>query len=139
MDKPSGVTVFGVLETIFSGLAILGTLFSLILVPIIAAVTPGLPSTAYLIISGLIGLALAVVGLVEGIGLLASKKWARKLAIVLACITILVAIINLVVNIALALGIAAAIAGFVIGVAYRILILWYFHRPNVVKYFAGLK
>jgi hypothetical protein len=102
VEKPTSVTVFGVLNCVFGGLGLLCTPFGLLVGA--AAMQKTMEATAayktWTLAGGIIGIGFSIWLLVLGIGLLMFKKWARSGSVVYACIMIVWSIIGVGVNIA---------------------------------------
>ncbi|MEX0678659.1 MAG: hypothetical protein WD063_16385 [Pirellulales bacterium] len=161
MQRPTSVTVFGVLNIVFSVLGVVGIAFSAVLLYAMPQL-PGAPEIntvpdGWMIFSLVWGVLGATVLFVSGIGLLLLRPWGRLAAIGYAIATIGMTVVGLamhwiyVVRPTLALlngqdgpppeAVGAAIGGFVggcIGPIYPLL-LWYFMtRPNVLAAFGGI-
>ena len=162
MQRPTSVTVFGILNIVFAALAILGLIGSIALFFVPAANNPVIKIihenpfyAAWLKISILLGLLSCSALLAAGIGLLRLKSWARTLSIVYAIYAIVFGILGTVVNFiflvepmlkeaqhqqgpeaASALG--GAIGGSFggcLGMIYPVLLLFFMTRPAVVAAF----
>jgi hypothetical protein len=165
MQRPSSVTVFGVLNIVFGALGILGIIFSAISLMIISPNATHNPvleimrnSPGYAVwmkIAIPLGFLAAGVSIAAGIGLLKLKNWARILSIGYAIYTIVTGIIGMVLNYIFLLQplmeqasqkrgpeaavlIGAAIGGTFgscFGMIYPVLLLIFMLRPNVVAAF----
>jgi hypothetical protein len=106
MQRPTSVTVFGILNLVFAAFGFVGLLISLVLffVPensenhVVKLIHTSPAYAAYLKISIGLGLLACLALLAAGIGLLMLKPWARSLSIVYAIYSILQAIIGTVIN-----------------------------------------
>ena len=164
MEKPTSITVFGVLNLVFGGLAVVAIPFSLLvlLMPRAAASNPVLQimqSTTFLrcwtyIGSGL-GLLATIVLVACGVGLLQSRAWARRWSIYYAVYAIAAAVAGLIVQVAFLLppvlekvryasdpvvvgtmvgGVVGGIFGTCFGLIYPIVLLFFMTRPRVKEY-----
>ncbi|MDZ7619729.1 MAG: hypothetical protein U1E05_22240 [Patescibacteria group bacterium] len=160
MQRPTSVTVFGILNIVFGVLGILGTLFALSVRG--SQSNPFLPEhpvvSAWMTVGVPLGFAFAIMQIVAGIGMLLLRRWGRICAIVHAIYAIVSTLAGAVIsavfvfkplldqmdadqNPALRAGIIGGIIGSalgsVIGCIYPAL-LWYFmNRPHVRAAFAG--
>ena len=106
MERPTSVTVFGILNIIFAAFGILGTLASLTLFsanadmnnPVIKIIHESPSYALWMKICIPLGLIVTVALLAAGIGLLKLKPWARTLSIAYGIYAIVFGIIGLVVN-----------------------------------------
>jgi hypothetical protein len=162
MQRPTSVTVFGILNIVFAALAILGLIGSIALFFVPAANNPVIKIihenpfyAAWLKISILLGLLSCSALLAAGIGLLRLKSWARTLSIVYAIYAIVFGILGTVVNFFFIIrpmleqarqqhgpeaagAIGGAIGGTIggcFGLIYPVLLLIFMLRPNVVAAF----
>ncbi|MDA0658835.1 MAG: hypothetical protein O2931_08430 [Planctomycetota bacterium] len=157
MQRPTSVTVFGILNIV---LGLLGTIAS--------AAFPFLPQAENGAVPGLnvnvhpavqiyqdvslkLGFVASIVMLVSGIGLLMLQPWARKLCLVYAAYAVVATIVGTVVTISIFLpllrpaqeenpavaaglvgGIIGAVIGSLIGCIYPFLLWHYMRRPHVL-------
>ena len=163
MQRPTSVTVFGILNLVFAGFGVFGVLISLFLFfapssldnPVIRLIHNNPGYATYLKTSIVIGFGACLGLLAAGIGLLMLKPWGRTVSIVYAIFTILQTIVGIVLNYLLMLrplleeaqhksgpeaagAIGGAIGGTVGGCAgliYPVLLLIFMLRPNVVAAF----
>jgi hypothetical protein len=102
VEKPTSVTVFGVLNIVFGGMGLICTPFSLLVG--VAAMQKTMEATAtykmWTLAGGIIGIGFSIWLLVLGIGLLMMKRWARGGSVIYACIMIVWNIIGVGMNIA---------------------------------------
>src|SRR5690348_13589327 len=106
MERPTSVTICGILNIIFAALGIMGTLGSLAFFsanadlnnPVIKIIHENPGYALWMKISILLGTIVAIALLAAGIGLLKLKPWARTLSIGYAIYTIIYGIIGMVVN-----------------------------------------
>jgi hypothetical protein len=163
MQRPTSVTVFGILNLVFAAFGFVGLLISLVLffVPessenhVVKLIHSSPAYAAYLKISIGLGLLACLALLAAGIGLLMLKPWARTLSIVYAIYSILQAIVGTIINYFLlvrplieqaqnssgpeaAAAMGGAIGGTIggcVGLIYPALLLFFMMRPNVVAAF----
>ena len=163
MQRPTSVTVFGVLNIVFAVFGIFGLIVSVVLFlpqthsnnPVIQLIHDNQAYAAWLKFSLALGLVAVVVKLSAGIGLLRLKPWGRQLSIIYAIYAIGMVIVGAVVNYFFLLrplleqaqqkhrpeaagAIGAAIGGTFgscFGLIYPILLLVFMTRPVVVAAF----
>jgi hypothetical protein len=148
-DRPTAVTVFGVLNIVFGALGLLSMpcamLFTLAMPPSI--MNPTRTVKAWLLLSYLIGFACTILLVVVGIGLLKLKAWARKWAVGYGWFAIVWGVIGIIINVILMTsgaygyshdaargamgGMIGGTVGGLIGLVYPILLVVFMHRPNV--------
>jgi hypothetical protein len=152
IEKPTSVTVFGILNIVFGCMGLICTPFSLLLG--VAAMQKTMETTTaykmWTLVSGFIGIGFSVWLLVLGIGLVTMRRWARSGSVIYACVTILWSIIVVGMNIA-ALSLKwvimpeAEMAGFVGGTVggmcggliYPVLLLIFMQTEKVKRAFQG--
>jgi len=162
MQRPTSVTVFGILNIVFAALAILGLIGSIALFfmpagnnPVIKIIHENAAYAAWLKISIPLGLLSCSALLAAGIGLLRLKSWARALSIAYAIYAIVFGIIGPVVNFFFIIrpmleqarqqqgseaagaigGVIGGTIGGCLGVIYPVLLLIFMLRPTVVAAF----
>lgn len=163
MERPTSVTVFGILNIVFAAFGIFGTLGSLALFsanadmnnPVIKIIHDNPNYALWMKICISLGLIVTIALLAAGSGLLKLKPWARTLSIAYAIYAIVFGIISIVANYffltkplmeqaqgqhdaAAAAAVGAAIGGAVggcVGMVYPILLLIFMTRPNVIAAF----
>ena len=164
MQRPTSVTVFGILNIVFAVFGIFGVIGSLILFlpqmadshnPVVQLIHDSPVYAMWLKFSLVLGLGAVAVLLAAGIGLLKLKSWARQLSIGYAIYAALMVIVGTVVNFFLlvrplleqakqqhgpeAVGaIAGAIGGTVggcLGLIYPVFLLVFMLRANVAAAF----
>jgi hypothetical protein len=89
VEKPTSVTVFGVLNCVFGGMGLLCTpfsIFGMVMVGKTMEMVP--PYKIFLLVSSFIGIGFSIWLLVLGVGLLTFKNWARRGSVIYAWITI---------------------------------------------------
>jgi hypothetical protein len=160
MQRPTSVTVFGILNIIFAALGIFGTIASIVL--FLAPPDPNNPmikimyeNPAYAIwfkVEIPLGILSGAALLAAGIGLLCLKSWARTLSMAYAIYAILFGILGMVANFIFlyrpmaeklqgpaAAGATGAMIGGSIGgclsLIYPILLLIFMRRPTVTAAF----
>jgi hypothetical protein len=158
MQRPTAVTVFGVLNLVFGGLGLLCTPISLIMLfyqaqqgnPMSRILDENAAYRVYLIAAAVAGVLAALVLIAAGIGLLQMKSWARLTSIGYAIFGIVTGVVAIIVNVVFIFGpmmtqardggpeAAAAIGGLVGGMAggcfglvYPILLLIFMTRPKI--------
>lgn len=160
MQRPTSVTVFGILNVLFGVLGILGAMFALFVQGSRSNLFP--PEHAVLSVWMAVvvplGFAFAIVQIVAGIGMLLLRRWGRVCSIVYAIYAIVSTLAGTVVSAVYVFrpmldqmdagqnpGIRAGIIGGIVGSALGSVIgciypalLWYFmNRPHVRAAFAG--
>ncbi len=164
MERPTSVTVFGILNIVFAALGLVGLLMTMALFsqesadtrnPVIKLIHDNQTYAAWMKISAGLGLAACAVLLVAGIGLLALKPWARVVSIGYSIYTLLMTGAGMVINYIYLVqplleqarqkqgpeataAFAGAIGGMLggcIGVVYPILLIIFMMRRNVVEAF----
>lgn len=105
VDKPTSVTVFGILNCVFGGLALVCTPCSLFGIVMSDKLAPGRTMEmtpaykSFLLVSSILGIGFAAWLLALGIGLLTMKTWARRGSVIYSCIAIVWAIGGVALNI----------------------------------------
>jgi hypothetical protein len=155
IEKPTSVTVFGVLNCVFGGMGLLCTPFSMIgiMMPNQAMeIAP--PYKIFLLVSSVAGICFSAWLLSLGIGLLKFKGWARRGSIIYACIAIVWGIAGLILSfLAMSMGWMAApegqmagmiggmlggICGGIVGLIYPVLLLIFMHTSKVKEAFRAI-
>lgn len=163
MQRPTSITVFGILNIVFAVLGVFGVLATVALFasaatghnPVIRLMRENPGYAAFLKVTIPLGLIAAVVLLAAGIGLLLLKPWARVTSIGYAIYTIAMGIIGMAVNVVFVVrpllaeaaqaqgpeaagAIGGAIGGSIggcLGLIYPILLLVFMTRPKVAAAF----
>lgn len=163
MQRPTALTVFGVLNIVFAVFGVFGLIFSMALFhlpadsnnPVIKLIHENAAYATWLKAGILLGVPSCLVLLATGIGLLCLKSWARILSMVYAIYAIVFGIVGMVVNsIVMVLPMveqarqqqgpeaAAAVGGAIGGtiggcfsLVYPVLLLIFMTRPKVVAAF----
>lgn len=151
-QKPTSITVFGVLNIVFGSLGVLCSPIGIVGI-LMPQTQPGVPSysmpmKAFLLFSSGLGLLTAGVLLAAGIGLLYQKRWARQtsyyygwFAIIWGGFASLVTVIGMMSSMPEASGPAAAgiiggvvggVCGGLMGLIYPIFLVVYMRKPNIV-------
>jgi len=143
-ERPTAVTVFGILNIVFGSLGLLCMPVGLIAILAMPnAINTAATVKAWMLLSGVVGLACTIFLIVVGIGLLYLKAWARTGSLVYGWFAIIWGIIGTVVNFGLipsggyglshdALpGTIHGIIGGLVGLIYPILLIVFMRRPNV--------
>jgi hypothetical protein len=159
-ERPTIVTVFGVLNCVFGGLGIICTPFSILglfvsdLLPM-AQQNPMEIAGGYkifLLISAIVGICFAAWLLALGIGLLKFKSWARRGSVIYACIAIVWGIAGIIISVmattmgwigpaegqtpAMIGGMVGGICGGILGMIYPVLLLIFMQSRKVKEAFA---
>jgi hypothetical protein len=102
VEKPTSVTVFGILNIVFGGMGLICTPFSLLVgVPAMQETMQATaPYRMWTLAAGFIGIGFSIWLLVLGIGLVTMKKWARGGSVIYACVMIVWIIVIASMNIA---------------------------------------
>ncbi|MDE3066532.1 MAG: hypothetical protein KGJ60_03175 [Verrucomicrobiota bacterium] len=107
MQRPTAVTVFGILNIVFAALGIFGVLASVMLFavveatsrnPLVKLIHESPFFAAWMKLSIVLGLAAAAALLAAGIGLLKLQPWARALSITYAIYAIIMVLIGMAIN-----------------------------------------
>lgn len=165
MQRPTSVTVFGILNIVFGALALICTPFSLafLFVPNPAMETPAMAAfanpayRAWTLAMGVAGMGVSVLLIVAGIGLLKCRPWGRKISIGYAVYTIVASLVGAAVSaimlasvansasggspetgVMLAGGIGGTIGGACFALIYPIILLVFMFRPSVVDACSGV-
>ena len=165
MQRPTSVTVFGILNIVFACFGVFGVLASIAMFympansnnPVIKIMQENPHYALFMKVSIPLGILTSIALLMAGIGLLSLKNWGRVLSIVYAVYAVVFGIIGMVMNWLFLLrpmlaqasqqqgpeaasAIGGAIGGSVggcLGLIYPILLLIFMFRPNVVAAFQG--
>lgn len=155
MERPTPVTVFGILSIVFAVFGIFGVATAMMMsslpffrkAPEMAILFDNPVYDAWLRISAIVGIGFAIALVTLGIGLLNMKAWARAGTIIYAICALVFTIAGQVVNFAYVLPTmmerasrtsgpeAAGALGGIIPLAYPILILIFMTRPQTVAAF----
>jgi hypothetical protein len=163
MQRPTSVTVFGILNIVFAALGVLGLIASIALFfmpsdsnnPVIKIMHENAAYALWLKVCIPLGVLSCAALLAAGIGLLRLKPWARKLSIGYAIYAIVFGIVGMVVNFIFLVEpmvkeaqnqqgpeAAGAIGGAIggsfggcFGLIYPVLLLIFMLRPTVVSAF----
>ncbi len=148
IERPTAVTVFGILNCVFGGIGMMCAPASFLLIPLMEKqmqVTSG--DKMWMLVSGVTGFIFSAWLLTMGIGLLMFKGWARMGSIVYACCYIpwilLAAIVNFIgMSQQLANKPGAAMPGYVggacggiLGLIYPVLLLIFMQTEKVKQAF----
>jgi uncharacterized membrane protein HdeD (DUF308 family) len=153
-QRPTGVTILGVLFVIAGAFSLLGGIATLVAIPFVANVNPNVindepqlngqqqqpltpseqtalaqGSGSILTALGALMIPLGIASLVVAYGLFKGKRWAWYVAVVLSIIGLVVNVISLVTSN------MSAIAGALVGIAFEGIVLYYLFRRNVKEYF----
>lgn len=156
MERPTVVTVFGILNIVFGALGVICTPFSMLVFvmpgqennPIVCLVKESQAFLAYMVTTSCIGFLAACALIAAGIGLLQMKQWGRVLSIAYGVLAIVMGLTGTVVNALCvfaplmerasgpeaAAAIGGAIGGIVggcIGLIYPVLLIIFMTRPAV--------
>jgi hypothetical protein len=163
MQRPTSVSIFGILNMVFACLGVLGTLGSIAMFylpgnsnnPVIKIMQENPSYAAFIKLSIPLGFLNSIILLTAGIGLLNLKNWARLLSIGYAIYAIVFALLSMALNIIFVMrplleqasqrqgpeeagAIGGAIGGSVGGcfaLVYPILLLIFMTRPKLVAAF----
>ena len=164
MQRPTSVTVFGILNIVFAAFGIFGVLASVMLFmavgtnsnnPVIQIIHDNPAYAMWMKLSIVLGLASSAVLLAAGIGLLKLKPWARTVSIAYAIYAMVMILVSTVVNFiyltqpmleqahqkqgpeafAAIGGAVGGMSGSCFGIIYPILLLIFMMRANVVAAF----
>jgi hypothetical protein len=164
MERPTSVTVFGVLNIIFAAYAVLGIGVSMVMFfmphsdsdnPVMQLIQDNPGYAAWLKFSIVLGIPVAGALITAGIGLLKMKPWARILSIIYGIYAIIMVIVGGVVNyfclfqpmmekahnaqgpeaIGAIFGAICGTFGSCAGLIYPVLLLIFMTRPKVVAAF----
>ena len=164
MQRPTSVTVFGVLNIVFAGLGFFSVIASAMLFtlsganssnPVVQLIQDNPSYATWIKISVVLGILVSIALLAAGIGLLKLKPWARILSIIYAIYVIVMTIVGSVVNYFFLVqpllekahneqgpeaagAIGGAIGGMIggcFGMVYAILLLIFMMRPKVIAAF----
>jgi len=153
VEKPTSVTVFGILNIVFGGLRLL-LFISFGLLVGVSAMQKTMEATAaykmWSLASGFIGIGFSIWLLVLGIGLVTMKRWARGGSVIYACVMIVWIIVIVGMNIAALFlkwinlpeaGLPEFIGGTcggLIGMIYPVLLLIFMRTEKVRKAFEAI-
>ncbi|MBN2195700.1 MAG: hypothetical protein JW751_22960 [Polyangiaceae bacterium] len=165
MNKPTSITVFGVLNLIFGVLGTCGVGASLVGLltsqpgtnPVYDIMRQNSILLVWTYVSSALGALFTLLLILSGVGLLMAKSWGRLLGLGYAAATILFGLLGLVVNSVFLVpamfaltesadpalaggaigGIAGAIGGGCVGMVYPILLIFFMTRRPVVDYLAA--
>ncbi|MBI2668730.1 hypothetical protein HYX14_02725 [Candidatus Woesearchaeota archaeon] len=143
VQRPTGVTVFAVLEIIFTVMSFLFWIFVALVSAIVqlvpeakqmmgAALAEAEVSIAYLAVTAVVSVMVSVAGFIAAMGALKLRVWGRKMMMVVAGFSILYGIVNQVAFNQIETGFFFLLPGLV----YNGLILWYFNRKDVKAVFS---
>lgn len=164
MNRPTSVTVFGVLNLVFAALGLLSALMGLVMFaaaavnssnPISQVIHDNPTFALWMKVCTALNLVVSAVLLAAGIGLLQLKSWARKVSIGYAIYSMIMLVVGTVVNYffvfmpllekahleqgpeaAASIGaMVGAMVGSCFGIIYPILLLIFMFRPKVVAAF----
>jgi hypothetical protein len=164
MQRPTSVTVFGILNILFAALGMLSVLLLAALFtvvgsstnnPVVRLIHESSAYAAWLVVSIILGMIAAAALLAAGIGLLNLKSWARIVSIVYAIYALVSVPVSQLVNyfflvrplfeqaghqqqpqvVGAAFGALGGSIGGCFGLVYPILLLVFMTRPNVVAAF----
>lgn len=138
MVRPKSMTVTSVLNFVFGGISVLGSLYAIMLSnSLMANSLVGLSENAMqqmmvLLLSGLVGLCVGGVAIVAGVGLIRVASWARGWTLAYAIVGIVNALLGLVVGLLQARGkigpestgaIIGAVIGTIAGCIYPLILI----------------
>ena len=164
MQRPTAVTVFGILNIVFAALGIIGVIGSVMLFaavgadsknPVVQIIHDNAAYAAWMKISVALGLPVSAALLAAGIGLLQLRPWARRFSIIYAIYSMVMVVVGSVINYFFLMqpmleqahqksgpeaagAIGGAIGGTVggcFGLIYPVVLLIFMLRANVVAAF----
>ncbi|MHC4481456.1 MAG: hypothetical protein ACYS1C_10890 [Planctomycetota bacterium] len=163
MERPTSVTVFGVLNIVFAVLGLIGVLIAAVSIaavramggmedPLIQAIWESPVARAWNLAALPLGLAATIALFAAGVGLLLLKPWARILSLIWGIYDIVMEVGGLVIHFAFirpalaqvaggpdamraTFATVGAVVGGCLGVIYPILLLIFMTRPRVVDAF----
>jgi hypothetical protein len=161
-ERPTGVTVFGVLNIVFGGMGILCTPFSILGIFVGDLIPMGESSIEiaagykiYLMVSSVVGIGFSAWLLVLGIGLLKFKRWARRGSVIYSVIAIVWGIAGIGLGVlalslgwmaapqgqlpAMAGGMVGGMCGGIISLIYPVLLLIFMQTAKVKQAFAAIE
>ena len=137
MNRPTGVTIIGVLSIIGGILGICAGAAGIGLGGILgvggAAAAVGVGSaeaaavagaSGLLVVFSFVSLVISIVQLAGGVGLLQLAPWAYRLTVIITIVSIIIAVLGVVLG-------GNAITSIIISVAISGVILWYMNQPEV--------
>lgn len=159
MNRPTSVTVFGILNLVFAAFGFIAIIFTALLFimpqpanspnPVIQLIHDNSTYAAWMVISAGLGVLSSIALLASGIGLLKMRAWARTLSIVYAIYAIIMIVVGTAVNYVFLVQpllaqsqnqsgpqAAAAISGTIggcFGAIYPILLLIFMLLPKVAN------
>jgi len=138
MDRPGGVTFFGVIYIIFGALSILASLFFGVvffllqyIYPKVVPYTYPMSFSIFMWILIVIGLAFGILEIIMGINLLKLKGWARKMMIVIAIISIVLSSLLFIASVIMTKGFILYFLSLIVQLIVPILALWYLNKYEV--------
>lgn len=164
MKRPATVTVFGILNILYGGLSIVGTLFSLMVIYLGSGdVTLGMVESnavyaAWTKLAVVLGAIAAVVVIAAGIGLLKMMPWARIASVGYGVYSVVIFIVGVVLGWifvysplleemgafedstqkgAMLGGLIGGVLGGFLGLIYPAALLYFMTRPGIVRAFEG--
>jgi hypothetical protein len=154
IEKPTSVTVFGILNCVFGALGLIGKPFGMFVEVTVVhkALQATAPYKAWTFISGFVGIGFTIWLLVLGIGLLMMKRWARGGSVIYAWVVIFWNFLGMVISIAAAVYLKwltvpeASMPRFIVGMfvsmcgglIYPTLLLNFMHTEKVKRAFAAI-
>ncbi|MHC4553347.1 MAG: DUF4339 domain-containing protein [Planctomycetota bacterium] len=152
-ERPTSVTVLGILSIVFGSLNVLCTPFAFIglFMPqpdgTPFAMGPGMK--IYTAVGAVVGLIAAGFLLASGIGLLKLKNWARQIAYGYGWFAVIWGIVGIIINAVFMLpnlsgmgehetpamvgGVIGGMCGGILGLAYPVILIVFMKRPNIIE------
>ncbi len=154
VQRPTSVTVFGILNIVFASFNLLCSPLGMIMIFLSDKFDMGMgqqiqpptgPVAVWMVVSFILGYVVSILLLIDGIGLLKLKRWARRGAVAYGWFAILWTMVGIIVTSALVMSGAyrtqneavsamiGAILGGIIGLIYPVLLLVFMKRPHVIQ------
>ena len=163
MQRPTSVTVFGILNLLFGALGVFGVFMMLALLfgeraqnnPVVRLMEENSGFGTWMKLSIPLGIISTIAVFVSGIGLLLMKRWGRTLAFAYAVLAIASGAVSLIMNFTFVVrplmdqaarqqgpeaagavgGVLGGMCGGCFGLLYPILLLYFMTRPSVIEAF----
>lgn len=166
MNRPTSVTVFGILNIVFGIFGLCGVLVSSVALmapgagvgnPVFELMEENLVYGTWVKAGTILGAVATLLLLVAGCGLLAAKPWARLLSVYYGVYGIVMSVVGFVFNAIFLFpvliramenaqgpeaagavgGVIGGVVGGLAGLIYPVLLIYFMTRPRVVSFFSG--